>query len=377
MQKPKLMKEGKIIGIVVFFILPAITSTNSLGISPSHTLYVDDNNTEGPWDGTQEHPYQHIQDAVNAAKNGDAIYVYIGIYYEHVVIDKELLIQGEKKDETIINGKNANEIIFITSSNVTIKGFTITSKGNDLNNKGIRIDAYSNHHTISGNSISYCGEGIYLHQSSTNTITNNSFFHIESNAIALFHECNDNIVSGNIIGPNVGDGIMLLMSTGNTLSQNIIEHVNDEGINLHTSDNNLLLENVITSGWHTGICIKGSNNRIKGNILFSNFDFGLYLYESDSTNNLISNNRYELNNVGIFLGNNQGNTVQSNNFFHNLRNVFFINLDNTIQGNYWGRPRILPKILFGYEDLNDRDPDIVTFDWHPAWKPNEVTGEAL
>jgi len=25
------------------------------------TIYVDDNNTEGDWDGKQDHPYQHIR----------------------------------------------------------------------------------------------------------------------------------------------------------------------------------------------------------------------------------------------------------------------------------------------------------------------------
>jgi len=377
MQTPKITKEWKAVVLAFFIVLPTAMCITSVGKSTLDILYVDDDNIEGPWDGTQEHPYQHIQDAVNAAKNGDAIYVSIGIYYEHIFIDKKLSLQGEKKDETIINGRNTKDVIFITSNDVTIKGFTITHSGNDRNERGIRIDSYSNHHTISDNSICYCGDGMYLHQSSNNTIANNTFYHLEGNAIALFSECNNNIVTGNIIGPNVVDGIMLFESTGTTLSNNIIKHVNDEGINLHTSDNNLLLGNVITSSWHTGICIKGSNNLVKGNILFSNFDFGLSLYESDSTNNLIANNRYELNHIGIFLGDNQGNTVQSNNFLHNLRDVFFINPENVVQGNYWGRPRIFPKILFGYEDPNDRDPDLFIFDWHPAWRPNEIAGDAL
>jgi len=31
------------------------------------TIYVDDDNTSGPWDGTIEHPYQYIEDGVDAA----------------------------------------------------------------------------------------------------------------------------------------------------------------------------------------------------------------------------------------------------------------------------------------------------------------------
>ncbi|HIG99638.1 MAG TPA: hypothetical protein HA258_03550, partial [Thermoplasmata archaeon] len=29
------------------------------------TIYVDDSNTDGPWDGSIEHPYQFIQDGVD------------------------------------------------------------------------------------------------------------------------------------------------------------------------------------------------------------------------------------------------------------------------------------------------------------------------
>jgi hypothetical protein len=43
MQKPKIMKEWKAIGILFLFVLPAITVTNSLGISTSNILDVDDN----------------------------------------------------------------------------------------------------------------------------------------------------------------------------------------------------------------------------------------------------------------------------------------------------------------------------------------------
>ena len=50
-------------------------------------IYVDDNNTNGPWDGTSAHPYQHIQDAIENATTENTIYLYKGIYTEHITID--------------------------------------------------------------------------------------------------------------------------------------------------------------------------------------------------------------------------------------------------------------------------------------------------
>ena len=66
-------------------------------------IYVDDDNTEGPWDGTQEHPYQYIQDGVNATDNGDTVFVYNGLYMEWIRINKEIELNGEDKTNTIID----------------------------------------------------------------------------------------------------------------------------------------------------------------------------------------------------------------------------------------------------------------------------------
>ncbi len=41
-------------------------------------IYVDDDNTSGPWDGTVEHPYQYIQDGIDNAVAGDTILVLAG-----------------------------------------------------------------------------------------------------------------------------------------------------------------------------------------------------------------------------------------------------------------------------------------------------------
>ncbi|MCD4664629.1 MAG: hypothetical protein K8R68_05095, partial [Bacteroidales bacterium] len=70
----------------------------------SNTIYVDDDNTDGPWDGTQEHPYQHIQDAVDNASKGDTVFVYSGIYYEHIVINTSISLVGEYRETPIIDG---------------------------------------------------------------------------------------------------------------------------------------------------------------------------------------------------------------------------------------------------------------------------------
>lgn len=66
------------------------------------TIYVDDDNTNGPWYGTLEHPYRFIQDAVDNATNGDAVFVSSGMYQEHVVIATSIQLLGEEKTKQFL-----------------------------------------------------------------------------------------------------------------------------------------------------------------------------------------------------------------------------------------------------------------------------------
>lgn len=45
-------------------------------------IYVDDDNVSGPWDGSELHPYQYVQDAVNAAVDDCTIWINPGSYNE-------------------------------------------------------------------------------------------------------------------------------------------------------------------------------------------------------------------------------------------------------------------------------------------------------
>ena len=65
-------------------------------------LYVDDDNTLGPWDGSEDHPYKTINDAVKKAYPLWTVFVKSGIYNEKIVINKTINLDGENKDNTII-----------------------------------------------------------------------------------------------------------------------------------------------------------------------------------------------------------------------------------------------------------------------------------
>jgi hypothetical protein len=72
--------------------------------------------------------YSSIQVAVNMANNGDAVFVYddSSPYHEQVVIGKSIMLLGENKDTTVIDGGGVyGRNILIAASGVTIRGFTL------------------------------------------------------------------------------------------------------------------------------------------------------------------------------------------------------------------------------------------------------------
>ena len=50
--------------------------------------------------------YPTIQAAINAANEGDNVYVKAGVYFENIVIRRSLTLTGENRDTTIIDGNS-------------------------------------------------------------------------------------------------------------------------------------------------------------------------------------------------------------------------------------------------------------------------------
>ena len=120
----------------------AILSGNVSVVAAAATIYVDDDNTGGPWNGTPAYPYQYIQDGVNVASDGDTVYVRDGTYSENVVSNKSITLRGDLK--TVIDGMNGSYGINITVNNVIVEGFNITNSYYGIYTKASGFSVLSN-----------------------------------------------------------------------------------------------------------------------------------------------------------------------------------------------------------------------------------------
>jgi parallel beta-helix repeat protein len=224
--------------------------------STARTWTVDDN---GPAD------FDNIQEAINNASSGDTVFVHIGTYYEHVVINKTITLIGEDNNFTIIDGNKTNNVINIKANNVTVKNFTITKSGLDPYG-GILVD-HSTGNVIINNKIIYNYEGISILYSSNNVVCSN---YISSNNDGIYlYSSSSNVFSGNNITLSTYDGIYLYYSSSNEFSGNAVLYNNFSGMSFYYSSSNVVCGNTII-GNNDGIKLALSS--INNTIYHNNFN---------------------------------------------------------------------------------------------------------
>lgn len=346
--------------------------------------------------------YSIIQNAIDNASNGDTVFVFddSSPYYENVVVDKSINLIGENKKTTIIDGNGIGDIVNVSADWVNVSGFTIQNggdcRGSDDRDAG--IDIKSNHTIVCDIIILDNAAGIILFSTHSNTISCNSIWSNDSNCILLFHSNNNVISDNNVTKTDPSsiygtDGVYLVSSNNNTISGNTVSSFkhsigiciisssyntisgntileNGAGVHLLDSSKNEILSNTI---YESDIDFKDSNNNtVSGNIIKHDQEGGFGIkFSSSSYNNIVSNQITTcIFGVGIHLTDSFFNRIHRNNFFHIHKKARIVNCHNDWDGNYWNRPRFLPKLIFGIMLIGNIWVDV---DWHPAQEPYDIS----
>jgi len=185
----------------------------------NNTIWVDRNyDYPNESDGSYLKPYTTIQAGINAATDGDIIFVRSAIYIENIIVDKSVEIIGENKNDTFIDGKTIGTVVTIADDNVKIKNFAILASGVNELSAGIIIQSGNN--IISNCIITINLYGIYISENSNeNVIAGNLFYKNLLDGICI--NSNNNLIYGNDIIQNYQYGINVKLG-----SENIFYHNN-------------------------------------------------------------------------------------------------------------------------------------------------------
>lgn len=265
MLKLHTFEKRLLIGLLVFFLSASFSPIGTSEIIQQHRgiLYVGG---DGPGN------YSTVGEAMINATNGDTIFVFNGVYLEHVAIYKQVHLIGEDNTNTIIDGNGSGYVLSISDEmqQVVVSDFTIRN-----GDSGIYIDTQVTNCTISHN-----------------VVVDNKDHGIYASGKVEYNIISDNIVARNHNGTSLGFA---------------------------------------------------SYNEITGNTFEDNEEYGLTLVLWCNENEIHNNN---------FIGN-------------KAPAFFFLSSLNNWFGNYWGRPRLLPKAIFGLMGILPW----INIDWRPRLTP--------
>jgi len=233
--------------------------------------------------------YSTIQEAINAASEGDTVFVRSGYYekeksFSVININKRISLIGEYT-ESVINGR-----IVVTANNVSIEGFTIQNSG--WLRAGIEVSSLNCR--ITKNKVLNNYWGIEL--SDLNVVSMNI---VLNNRAGVSTSGHNNTIFGNLIENNT-KGIELFRDSANNTVQNNLIQKNNKGIELYESSRNRIKNNIIRKN-SNGICLEYSlNNIIIENEISYNTEEGI-LFKEGSQNNLIFHNNFIRNDPTVFF----------------------------------------------------------------------------
>jgi parallel beta-helix repeat protein len=317
------------------------------------TLFVNETGSGGA--------YTSIQDAINFSSDGDTVFVYSGIYYENVLVDKTINLTGEDRINTIINGSGIGDVVKVISNSVNISGFTLLNSGSDFWDAGIELFEVQNCQIYQLN-VSHNICGAFLDSSHGNKIFEIDAYRNNWYGIFLLYSDDNNVIQNRIYS-NTKDGIFIA-----GLYNNIIENLiiyNDNGILLQDSNQNNIIYNNINNNTRKGIDIGNSYyNNLFHNKVTDNFE-GIRVSGSNSNNIMENNVKNNLNGIYIYWFSNFNNVINNNvtnsvtglilEAVSNNNNITYNKIFMNMYGIYLKQFSNYNKIIYNNISLNDLD----------------------
>ena len=357
------------------------------------TILIENNNISG--NKATDNTFLNINVAISSAPGG-------GILFNQVINSTVRNNKGNNQDVGINlyygNGNTITQNDFSSNKAWGVRlhqsTYNIISDNqvhhvNRCNNSGcdsagVLLVNASNNNTVSGNNMTYSGDGFFIGNqysvpSDNNLIENNDGSYSPNNAFeATFSQ--GNVFRGNIAS-NSNYGFWLGYSHHSRVENNTIQNNRTDGINIDRGSYMTLSGNTVTNNGRYGIALTyqsgtrpetSHDHTITGNTIYDNALNGIYF--QDTTNSIMQTNKISGNQNGMyFTGNSSGITVSQNNIVcvsptskscqYNAYNNMSFGYDVNAENNWWGTSvqSEIDTLIFDYKDnsskgLIDYDP---------------------
>jgi nitrous oxidase accessory protein len=311
--------------------------------------------------------FQSVQQAINAASNGDLIQVHAGVYTGNLVINKQITLEGIGRP--VLRGEGAGSVVTILADGCTVRGFIIEHCGGDLTREDSGVLLKSSANLIENNELRDILYGIYLYSSHGNTLRRNqvrgrSELEVGERGAGL-HLWNspDNTIEDNVISEE-RDGIYIQNCNGNRIRRNRVSDLR-YGLHYMFSDRNVFEDNLFSNNV-AGAAIMYSNKiEFRRNAFVHNRGFSSFGILFQECNELLAEENFIVDNAtGIFMealrqttfrrntianndvalqmfSNSDANVFTENNFVNNLSPLQLIGRSTTTswsqngRGNFW------------------------------------------
>ena len=331
-----------------------------------------------------------IHEALHQAQKGDVLILEEGTHPGPVIIDRSIILTGEKG--AVIDGLGIENTLKIVAPDVTVRNLKIINSGEDLaaQHSGIFVDREAHNAIIENNWLVDNLISIYLWGPKDGMVRNNKV-----------HGRKDLRLNER------GNGIQLWRSKGSVVENNEIRYGRD-GIYVTTSEDNIFRGNNFTrtrfaihymythdsivadnysSGNHIGFALMNSDNlTVRNNVSVNDRDHGIALnytnksviegnitrkvgekciFIYNSNKNAFRHNRFEGCGIGVhFTAGSERNIMSGNAFIGNQTQVKYVGtktLDwsENGRGNYWSDNAAFDMDGDGLADSAYRPNDMV------------------
>jgi nitrous oxidase accessory protein len=292
----------------LLLILPTIVFSSSLA---GRTIVVGKNQ-----------PVTSIRKAIDLSQDKDTILVQPGIYREgNIVLNKNVILTGQ--NFPVLDGENKFEILTVSGSGITIRGFQFQNSGLSAMNDYASIKIIDSKNIfIENNRVINSYFGIHFSNSSYITIRNNNVTGSPTteqntgNGIHLW-KCNHALIENNHVTGH-RDGIYFEFVTESTIQNNLSEKNIRYGLHfMFSNDDNYLYNTFHNNG--AGVAVMYSHKvKMEGNKFEQNWGASAYgILLKEITDSYITQNEFYKNTVGIHMEGSSRIVIDKNIFKEN------------------------------------------------------------